>query len=155
MKSNLFKADCLGISGTYTSDSPEETHRLGKAFGSTLPVNAIVAFFGDLGTGKTTFIRGLVEGIGGIDLKSVCSPTFTFLNIYQGNKTMYHFDLYRLPRSEEFFAAGFEEYFYAGGICCVEWAEKIKAQLPCETINVQISYLNEGCRQIEVIGGKT
>lgn len=142
------------LSGTHISHSAEETHRIGKAFGSALPANAIVAFFGDLGAGKTTFIRGLVEGIGGIEVKDVCSPTFTFLNIYHGNKTMYHFDLYRLPRKEEFFAAGFDEYFYAGGVCCLEWAEKIESLFPPETYSVKLSYLNEGSRQIEIIRGK-
>lgn len=139
--------------GIYTSDSAEETHQIGKALGCALPANAIVAFYGDLGAGKTTFIRGLVEGIGGIDLKSVCSPTFTFLNIYQGNKMLYHFDLYRLPRKEEFLAAGFDEYFDAGGICCVEWAEKIKGLLPQETFVVELSYLKQGSRQIEISKG--
>lgn len=141
------------LSGTYISDSAEATHRLGKTFGAALPANAIVAFYGDLGAGKTTFIRGLVEGIGGIDLKDVCSPTFTFLNIYPGNKMLYHFDLYRLPRKEEFFAAGFEEYFHAGGICCVEWAEQIEGALPQETFNVELSYLEQGCRQIQITLG--
>lgn len=141
--------------GAHVSNSPEETHRLGIALGNALPTNAIVAFFGDLGAGKTTFIRGLVEGIGGTDLKDVCSPTFTFLNIYHANKMIYHFDLYRLPRKEEFYAAGFEEHFYAGGICCIEWAEKIESLLPSETFSVKLSYLHEGHRQIEIIKGQT
>jgi tRNA threonylcarbamoyladenosine biosynthesis protein TsaE len=139
--------------GTHTTHSSDETHSLGAAFGKTLKANAIVAFFGDLGAGKTTFIRGLIEGIGGIDIKAVCSPTFTFLNIYQGNHLMYHFDLYRLPREEEFLAAGFEEYFYTGGICCVEWSEKIQALLPPTAIRVQLTYLNEGERKIEITSG--
>ena len=138
------------VIGTHISRSAEETHRLGNALSNLLPPNAIIAFFGDLGAGKTTLIRGLVEGVGGIDLREICSPTFTFLNIYQGNKSIYHFDLYRLPREEEFLAAGFEEYFHAGGICCIEWAENIEPLLPSEAITVKFSYLNEGCRQIEI-----
>lgn len=144
MKGDLFTSKPL------ISRSSEETHRLGVDFGKALPPNAIVAFFGDLGAGKTTFIRGLVEGVGGINLKEVCSPTFTFLNIYQGNRALYHFDLYRLPRKEEFFAAGFEEYFYADGICCIEWAEKIAPLLPSHTINVRLSYLTEHERHLEI-----
>jgi tRNA threonylcarbamoyladenosine biosynthesis protein TsaE len=138
---------------THTTCSAEETHSLGKVFGQSLPVNAIVAFFGDLGAGKTTFIRGLVDGIGSIDLRDVCSPTFTFLNIYSGNQMVFHFDLYRLPREEEFFAAGFDEYFNAGGICCIEWAEKIGSSLPSQAFNVSFSYLSEKARQIEIVRG--
>jgi tRNA threonylcarbamoyladenosine biosynthesis protein TsaE len=118
-----------------------------------LPLGTIVAFFGDLGAGKTTFIRGLVDGIGSIDPRNVCSPTFTFLNIYNGDKMVFHFDLYRLPREEEFFAAGFEEYFNAGGICCIEWAEKIASSLPLRAIRVILSYSEEDIRRIEVIKG--
>lgn len=130
--------------------SSEETHRLGISFGQSLKNGDVVAFFGDLGAGKTTFIRGLVEGTGCPDIRSVCSPTFTFLNIYSGEKKVYHFDLYRLPREEEFFAAGFDEYLQAGGICCIEWAEKIPASLPSSAIRVTFQYLEEGSRQIEI-----
>jgi tRNA threonylcarbamoyladenosine biosynthesis protein TsaE len=137
----------------HTTHSAEETHDLAKAFGQSLPKGAIVAFFGDLGAGKTTFIRGLVDGIGSIDLRKVCSPTFTFLNIYNGDKMVFHFDLYRLPREEEFFAAGFDEYFNAGGICCVEWAEKIASSLPSRAFSVTLSYLSEETRKIEIVRG--
>jgi tRNA threonylcarbamoyladenosine biosynthesis protein TsaE len=137
------------MKGNYTTSSAEETHALGKTLGGSLPAGSVVAFFGDLGAGKTTFIRGLADGIG-IDTRSVCSPTFTFLNIYDGNQTVFHFDLYRLPREEEFFAAGFDAYFEAGGICCVEWAEKISGALPENTIKVIFSYLSEEKRQIQV-----
>jgi tRNA threonylcarbamoyladenosine biosynthesis protein TsaE len=137
----------------HTTQSAKETHSLGKVFGQSLPPGSIVAFFGDLGAGKTTFIRGLVQGIGSIDMRSVCSPTFTFLNIYNGDKMVFHFDLYRLPREEEFFAAGFDEYFNAGGICCIEWAEKIASSLPPHTFKITFSYLGEKARQIEVLKG--
>jgi tRNA threonylcarbamoyladenosine biosynthesis protein TsaE len=139
----------------YTTQTAEETHRLGKTFGRTLPAGAIIAFFGELGAGKTTFIRGLIEGIGGIDVRSICSPTFTFLNIYHGDKTVFHFDLYRLPKEEEFYAAGFDECFKADGICCVEWAEKIASSLPSKAFRVTLTYLEEKTRQIEISrGGK-
>ena len=139
------------VFGKYTTHSSDETLKLGKAFGASLPINAVIAFLGDLGAGKTTFIRGLVEGIGAIDLRGVCSPTFTLLNLYQGGKIVYHFDLYRLPKAEEFIAAGFDEYFTAGGICCVEWAEKIESILPPSTITVTLSYLGQETRQIEIV----
>jgi tRNA threonylcarbamoyladenosine biosynthesis protein TsaE len=137
----------------YITLSPEETHALGKAFGQSLVSGSIIAFFGDLGAGKTTFIRGLTDGIGSIDPRNVCSPTFTLLNIYHGDKVVFHFDLYRLPQEKEFFAAGFDEYFKAGGICCVEWAEKIASSLPTQAFKVIFSHLGEMGRQIEIVKG--
>ena len=139
--------------GKHTTHSSEETHHLGRALGETLPINAIIALFGDLGAGKTTFIRGLVEGIGSIDLREVSSPTFTLLNLYRGDIVVYHFDLYRLPKTAEFFAAGFDEYFTAGGICCIEWAEKITSILPPTTITVTFFHLREETRQIDINPG--
>lgn len=136
--------------GIFISHSSEETFQLGIELGASLLPNAVIALFGDLGTGKTTFIRGLASGIGGFNVKEVCSPTFTFMNIYQGHKIVFHFDLYRLPCEEEFFAAGFDEYFKADGICCIEWAEKIESILPSNTIHVRLSHLTERSRQIDV-----
>jgi tRNA threonylcarbamoyladenosine biosynthesis protein TsaE len=136
--------------GSLICSSAEETVELGREFGRSLPAKAVIAFFGDLGAGKTTFIRGLVEGIGSIDPREVCSPTFTLLNIYHGDKMVYHFDLYRLPREEEFFAAGFDEYLNADGISCIEWADKINAILPSNAVRVTFSYLGENKRQIEI-----
>ena len=119
------------------TDSPESTQELGRKLGEKLSNGSVVAFFGDLGAGKTTFIKGLVAGATGIDPKEVNSPTFTYLNIYTGRTIVYHFDLYRFQRPEEFFALGFDEYFQEGGICCIEWAERIVSLLPEEVIKVQ------------------
>jgi tRNA threonylcarbamoyladenosine biosynthesis protein TsaE len=134
--------------------SAEETYALGKSFAKNLPENAIVALCGDLGAGKTTFVRGLVAGVGSIDPKEVNSPTFTYLHIYPGEPTIYHFDLYRLPGKEAFFRAGFDEYFTAGGICCLEWAEKLEEALPERVVTVVISYLGETKRKVEFLRGK-
>jgi tRNA threonylcarbamoyladenosine biosynthesis protein TsaE len=141
--------------GIHFASSAEETHRLGKSLGECLEENAIVALFGELGAGKTTFVRGLAEGFGRIDPCSVSSPTFNFLNIYKRAKIVYHFDLYRLPREEEFFAAGFDEYFLAGGVCCVEWAEKIQEALPARAYLVHFSYCGPETRQLEIVKKNT
>lgn len=138
------------ILGLHETHSGHETQQLGKSLANTLTENAILALSGDLGAGKTTFIQGLAQGIGSIDPRIVSSPTFTLLNIYEGDKTIYHFDLYRLPKEEDFFAAGFDEYFFAGGICCLEWAEKISSKLPINTYFVNIAYSGEESRQIEI-----
>jgi tRNA threonylcarbamoyladenosine biosynthesis protein TsaE len=146
-----FDAVQFQVSGRlgYTSLSAEETYALGESFAKNLPKNAIVALCGDLGAGKTTFVRGLVAGAGTTDPKEVSSPTFTYLHIYPGEPTIYHFDLYRLPGKDAFFSAGFDEYFNAGGICCLEWAEKLRGTLPSGVFTVNISYLGETKRQVE------
>ncbi len=136
------------------SDSAEATQEFGRRLGQQLGSNSIVAFFGDLGAGKTTCIKGLVAEAAGIDPKEVNSPTFTYLNIYTGRMTVYHFDLYRLRRSEEFFAMGFEEYFQAGGICCIEWAERIDSLLPEEAIQVTLKAGEQNQREIWIDGEK-
>lgn len=133
---------------THQTESAEQTHQLGKLFGTSLRPGAIIAFHGDLGAGKTTFIRGLVEGTSSGDSREISSPTYSFLNIYQGKVAVYHFDLYRLPREEEFINAGFHEYLDAGGICCIEWAEKIPSLLPKPHLQVRLHYLGENKRHV-------
>jgi|HubBroStandDraft_4_1064222.scaffolds.fasta_scaffold48062_3 tRNA threonylcarbamoyladenosine biosynthesis protein TsaE len=153
-------------SNVHITQTPEETHDLGKVFGESLSPGSIIAFFGGLGVGKTTFIRGLVNGIGTSEeklaqpktdpsscfgIRGVCSPTFTLLNIYDTDKKVFHFDLYRLPREEEFFASGFDAFFKTDGICCIEWAENIAASLPPQAFKVTLSHLGENARQIEIV----
>ena len=131
-------------------NSLEEMHRYARSFGALLPAKAVVAFFGDLGVGKTTFIRGLTEGISGIDSREVSSPTFGFLHIYQGAKTVFHFDLYRLPSEKEFLLSGFDEYLDSDGICCIEWAEKIPTLLPKDCLQVHIQHRDELTRLVTI-----
>lgn len=131
-------------------NSLEETRELSVSFGKTLKQGDIVCFFGDLGAGKTTFIKGIVEGIGGYSPEFVNSPTFSYLNIYDGNIPVYHFDLYRLRDADEFLSMGFDEYLYADGVCCVEWSEKIADLIPEEAIQVNISHLDETRRSITI-----
>jgi len=138
-------------SETYFTQIKEETEEIGRQVGARLAGGAVLAFYGDLGAGKTTFIRGLVEGAGCANIREVCSPTFSYLNIYQANCAIYHFDLYRLKTVEEFYAAGFDEYFHPQGICCVEWAEKIESALPGNVCRVTLSYLGAEKRKIEIM----
>lgn len=88
----------------------------------------MICFFGELAAGKTTLIKGLVHGAADYDPSLVQSPTFNYLNIYEGSKRICHFDLYRLEGPEDFFTMGFEEYLEQETICCIEWAERIR---PC------------------------
>lgn len=128
----------------YFSGSDEETEALGKEFGSQLKENTIVCFSGDLGAGKTTFIRGIVAAH---SKDFVNSPTFVYLNIYNGSFNIYHFDLYRLHNVDEFLSMGFDEFFFAKGICCVEWPERIEPILP-KCLYVRIYHQNEHQRRI-------
>lgn len=129
----------------------EETMAFAKEFSRCLRPNHVVCFFGDLGAGKTTFIKGLVEAVSGLSADLVNSPTFTYLNIYTGpQQTVYHFDLYRLRDVDEFLSMGFDEYMAAGGICCIEWSERIMELLPPLTIVVWMSVSDEGGRNIEI-----
>jgi tRNA threonylcarbamoyladenosine biosynthesis protein TsaE len=134
----------------YLSHSAAETRELGIAFGKQLQSNSLVCFFGDLGAGKTTFIQGITEGILGTDASEVNSPTFTYLNIYHGNQTLYHFDLYRLRDADEFLSMGFDEMFYAGGVSCVEWAEKIEGLIPEGAFCIRMVHLGGDERKIEL-----
>ncbi len=117
----------------------EETVAFGEKIGAALPPNAIVALTGDLGAGKTTFVKGLALGLG-IN-ETVQSPTFVLLNIYQN---LYHFDLYRLSGEKDFISLGFDEYFHKGGVCVFEWPERISSLLPKETIHISFSHEEKG-----------
>lgn len=140
--------------GKWTSHSEEETTELGHSIGRELPANSVLCFFGDLGAGKTTFIKGLVGGATGISSDEVNSPTFVYLNIHKGTKTVYHFDLYRLRDVDEFLSMGFDEYFFAGGICCVEWSEKILSIIPEDSIRIFIKHSGHTLREITFVPGK-
>lgn len=134
----------------YLTHSPAETFELGRKLGERLAIPAVVSFFGELAAGKTTFIKGLVCGAAHIDPSAVQSPTFTYLHIYEGLKTVYHFDLYRLRDMDEFLSMGFDEYFEAQGICCIEWSERIACYLPQDCLTVFMEHLQEDQRLITI-----
>lgn len=144
MKTRIANARAL------TVHSADELEQFGKEWAALLPPGAVVALFGDLGAGKTTFVRGIAASIEGIDSQSISSPTFTLFHLYPGAVPLYHFDLYRLPHCDEFVNAGFDEYFETQGICCIEWAEKITPLLPEHTWRVTLSYLGPHSRHISI-----
>lgn len=139
-------------SSLYTSVSLEETKHIARQLADSLPVRSIIAFFGDLGAGKTTFIRFFAEQFG-VMIDEVNSPTFQYLNIYKGSVPIYHFDLYRLRGVDDFLGMGFEEAFESDGICCIEWAERIDEILPKEVLHiVRIRHDKQTTRHIEIEG---
>lgn len=124
--------------------------KLGKELAAQLPDNSVVCFFGDLGAGKTTFIKGLASQAADCESCDINSPTFAYLNIYEGKRTVYHFDLYRLNGPEDFLGMGFDEYLHSGGICCIEWSERISKCLPAGHVKVEMSHLGESKRRISI-----
>lgn len=112
----------------YISHSEAETEALGRRLAAALSPGAVVAYRGGLGMGKTAFTRGLARGLGYEG--RVTSPTFTIVNEYEGGRLpLFHFDMYRLESEEELFDIGWEDYLHRGGVCVVEWSEKVAGAL--------------------------
>lgn len=130
------------------SGSTQETVKLGKQLGATLSANSVLCFFGDLAAGKTAFIKGVASSVSQLPEEEVTSPTYVYLNQYEGPLTVYHFDLYRLQDQDEFVAMGFAELFSAGGVCCIEWAERIESILPKDAYYISLEHHGEGSRRI-------
>lgn len=121
----------------YHSNSEAETEALGEALAQKLSEGSVVAFTGDLGAGKTAFIRGMARGLG--ILSRVTSPTFTIVSEYEdGTVPLFHFDMYRLHSADELFDIGWEDYLRRNGICAVEWSEHVSSALEDDCIRVDI-----------------
>ncbi len=136
----------------YLSHDVVETEALGERLANQLRPGSVLAYFGDLGVGKTAFTRGLARGLGCTG--RVTSPTFTIVNEYEGATPLFHFDMYRLGDSDELFDIGWEDYLARGGVCAVEWSERIEDALPPDTVTVTIRRCeeNEDWRRITVEG---
>lgn len=135
------------------SASEQETEAIGRELAQRLAPGAVVAFTGDLGAGKTAFVRGMAQGLG--ISQRVTSPTFTIVNEYEGPTPLFHFDMYRLNGSEDLFDIGWEDYLSRGGVCAVEWSEQVADALPEGTVYVTLTRHPEhdGWRSITVEGG--
>lgn len=135
----------------FFTNSQQETEKLGENLARKLPDGAVVAMFGDLGAGKTAFVRGMAKGLG-LDCR-VSSPTFTIVNEYIGARSLFHFDMYRLGSADELFDIGWEDYLSRGAICAVEWSENVREAFNGEEVTVSIEKLDEQRRKITVEGG--
>lgn len=120
-----------------STNSYIETEKIGQVVGEALKTGDVVCLSGDLGVGKTAFVKGLAKGIG--ITEHITSPTFTIVNEYQGKYKLYHFDVYRVNDSDELNEIGFEEYIYGDGISVIEWAEIIKDILPQQKLWIEIT----------------
>ena len=129
------------------SNSEEETQLAAQRFASQLKAGDIVFLQGDLGAGKTTFVKGLVKGFR-LSPAKVNSPTFVLMNYYKGRLPIYHFDLYRLGNSKEVDTLSFDEFFYGEGISLIEWPERLGEHKPEHYYLVEFKHKGEHQRRI-------
>ena len=136
----------------FQTKSALQTIRLGRRIGALLHPGDVVALAGELGAGKTQFIKGLAVGAGVGKPTYVSSPSFTLINEYPGKVPFYHIDLFRLESQKEAEGLGLEDYLHGGGITAIEWADKIPSLLPGEMLLIDIVYTGKNTRSIEMIG---
>lgn len=136
-----------------TTHSADETQALGQRLAKRLLPGDVIAYFGDLGAGKTALTRGIAQGLGVTDL--VTSPTYTIVNEYlTGRIPLFHFDMYRLGSSDELFDIGWEDYLARGGVCAVEWSENVEDALQdAIRITIEKDSLAPDTRHITIEGG--
>lgn len=115
--------------GTFISNSPAETEAFGRQLAEDLHVGSVLALEGDLGSGKTSFVKGLVAGLGGI--ADVTSPTFTIVHEYRGGRVpVYHFDFFRIENEQSAERLGLDDYFFGDGVSVIEWADRLPQFIP-------------------------
>jgi tRNA threonylcarbamoyladenosine biosynthesis protein TsaE len=131
------------------SNSPLETEEFGGSLGQLLRGGEVICLEGELGSGKTTLIQGIGQGLG-VD-GPITSPTFTLVNEYRGkNLTFYHVDLYRVESHKEIIASGLDDLFFGEGVCAIEWAEKAREIVPRERLWVTLRHRGERRRLISL-----
>jgi len=130
----------------YITNSEKETLDIAYKLASSIKGNRVICLNGELGAGKTAFVKGFCSFFG---ITEISSPTFTLVNEYEGNRSVFHFDVYRLADEDEFYAIGGEEYFEKG-ICIIEWSDVIKEAMPEDAIDVRIEKLGENTRKIVI-----
>ena len=136
----------------YLSRSEGETEELGARLAKNLPGGTVVAMYGDLGAGKTAFVRGMARGMG-LSCR-VSSPTFTIVNEYLGERELIHFDMYRIGGADELFDIGWEDYLNRGAVCAVEWSENVEDAFFGDEIVVRIEKLGDTKRKITIEGAE-
>lgn len=129
--------------------SLSEIEGAAKSFVEAMDQSTVFAFYGKMGAGKTTFIKAVCETLGVTDV--VNSPTFSIVNEYRSDTTgelIYHFDFYRIKKLEEVYDMGYEDYFYSGAVCFIEWPELIEDLLPGDAVKVMIEEKEDGSRVV-------
>ena len=137
------------MSTTIRIESLEKIQEAAKNFVANMGDNTVFAFYGKMGAGKTTFVKAICEELGVED--TITSPTFAIVNEYRSDlagELIYHFDFYRIKKLDEVYDMGYEDYFYSGAICFIEWPELIEELLPGNTVKVCIEELESGERDV-------
>ena len=137
---------------TYITNNVNETEELGAKFAKNLPGGTVIAMYGDLGAGKTAFVRGMAKGMG-LECR-VTSPTFTIVNEYLGDRELIHFDMYRLGSADELFDIGWEDYLSRGAVCAVEWSENVEDAFTGDEISLTIEKIDDNKRRITIEGAE-
>ena len=132
------------------SNTREETVEIGNKLAGRLKVGDCVALIGELGSGKTVLTKGIAKGLGVRKVQYVNSPSFVIIKEHKGRIPLYHFDLYRLDKSNPLDSFSFDEYFYGDGVTVIEWADKIRRLLPPKYLEVKLSVIGENKRKIEM-----
>ena len=125
--------------------SLESIHEAAREFIAAMGDNTVFALYGKMGAGKTTFVKALCEELGVEDV--ISSPTFAIVNEYRSDETgelIYHFDFYRIKKLSEVYDMGYEDYFYSGALCFIEWPELVEELLPGDAVKVTIEELEDG-----------
>ena len=131
--------------------SLEQIHEAARQFIDLIGEHAVFALYGKMGAGKTTFIKAVCEELGVTDV--INSPTFAIVNEYRSDQTgelIYHFDFYRIKKLEEVYDMVYEDYFYRGALCFIEWPELVEELLPGDAIKVTIEELEDGTREVTI-----
>ena len=134
---------------TLEISSLEEINEVAREFIRNMGESTVFAFYGKMGAGKTTFIKAICEELG--ISEGVNSPTFAIVNEYRSDSTgelVYHFDFYRINKIEEVYDLGYEDYFYSGALCFMEWSEKVEELLPPGTVIVTIEEIDNSVRRV-------
>ena len=129
--------------------SLDQIHEAARQFIAEMGDNTVFALYGKMGAGKTTFIKAVCEELGVSDV--ITSPTFAIVNEYRSDtagELIYHFDFYRIKKLEEVYDMGYEDYFYSGVLCFIEWPELIEELLPGNAVNVYIEEKEDGTRTV-------
>ena len=134
------------------TNSAEETRDFGRLLGQRLPKQGVVLLIGELGAGKTTLTKGIVEGRGAGPGDEVTSPTFTLIHEYGNPVSVYHADLYRLDTAEEVRRVGLEELFDRQALTLVEWGERFPELFPADRVEITLRHAGEDAREIEISG---
>lgn len=132
-------------------NSLDNIHEAAKQFIAAMEDNTVFAFYGKMGAGKTTFIKAICEELGVTDV--INSPTFAIVNEYRSDKTgelIYHFDFYRIKKLDEVYDMGYEDYFYSGALCFIEWPELVEEVLPGDAVKVTIEEIEDGTRSVRL-----